>query len=523
MRCKGCSQWHDVDGNLAAINATATSQKFAYALSSKGPAEPANNRSTFNVHSSFGNYKLDLTQGVNSNFDSLVAANLIHDAPPTQSSAPVTSSTTSVHPTTLSTMITSSTAPAPTQTTVPSTCADVPALRFPLNTAKSWKAVKVAGGMTQPRGLVFDTAGNLLVVQNGLGITAHKIGSDGCFASTKTVVTQRNLNHGIVLSQDGKTLYASTATSVFAWAYDASTMSVSANSTTIVSGMDSNGHVTRTLVFPPKHPDLLIVSHGSNDNFDYGAADIITGRSCVKVFNITTTPAAGYNYATGGYHMGYGLRNEVGLAFDADGMLWGVENSSDELHRTVGGVSVDIHLDNPADEINYLGDPAKENTQWYGYPTCYTCATPEAITDRTFAVGDQFVLEPNATFTDDTCKTRSVPARLTLPAHSAPLDAAFNKNFTNMYITIHGSWDRTPSVGYKVIDVPFEHGANGFGPKAALNSTTGWSDVLWNDDVGQCSTTQCFRPVSIAKDRFGRMYITSDSGAEGELILLGRE
>ncbi|CAO2658574.1 Nn.00g062970.m01.CDS01 [Neocucurbitaria sp. VM-36] len=523
VRCKGCSQWHDVDGNLVAIDATATAQKFAYGLASKLPAQPANNKSTFNVHNSFGNYRLDLTQGQNSNFDSLVAANLIQDAPPVSSSAPVASSTISVRPTTLSTMISSTSAPGPTHTGVPTSCADVPAFHFPINTAKGWKAVKVAGGMTQPRGLVFDTAGSLLIVQNGLGITAHKISSNGCLASTKTVVTQRNLNHGIVLSQDGKTLYASSATSVFAWAYDALTMSVSENSTTIVSGMDARGHVTRTLVIPPTHPNLLLVSHGSNDNFDYGAADIKVGRSCIKVFNTTTTPTNGYDYATGGYQMGYGLRNEVGLAFDGDGMLWGVENSSDEIYRTVDGVSVDIHADNPADEINYLGDPAKENTQWYGYPTCYTCSTPEAITDRKFLVGDQFVLEPNATFTDDTCKSRSTPAKLTLPAHSAPLDATFNKNFTNMYITIHGSWNRSPSTGYKVIDVPFGKGANGFGPKASLNSTTGWTDIFWNDDVEQCSTTQCFRPVSIAVDKFGRMYITSDSGAEGEMIILGRE
>ncbi|KAF1849745.1 iron reductase domain protein [Cucurbitaria berberidis CBS 394.84] len=523
VRCKGCSQWHDVDGNLSSINPTATAQKFAYALASKLPAQPANNRSTFNVHNSFGNYKVNLTQGQNTNFDQLVAANLIKDAPPTSSSASVPSSTISARPTSLSTSILSSATPGPTQTGVPRSCANVAPLHFPVNTAKGWRAVKVAGGLTQPRGLLFDTAGNLLVVQNGLGITAHKIDPNGCFASSKTILTHRNLNHGIVLSQDGKTLYASSATSAFAWAYDAATMSVSGNSTTIVSGMDARGHVTRTLVIPPKHPHLLLVSHGSNDNFDYGSADIKTGRSCVKVFDTTATPADGYRYATGGYQMGYGLRNEVGLAFDEDGMLWGVENSSDEITRTINGVSIDIHTDNPADEINYLGDPAKENTQWYGYPTCYTLAKPEAITDRRFAVGDQFVLEPNTTFTDDTCKSRSVAAKLALPAHSAPLDATFNKNFTSLYITIHGSWNRNPSTGYKVIDVPFAKGANGFGPKASLNSTTGWTDIFWNDNVEQCSTTQCFRPVSIATDKFGRMYITSDSGAEGEMIILGRE
>ncbi|CAN9282960.1 unnamed protein product [Alternaria alternata] len=254
-------------------------------------------------------------------------------------------------------------------------------------------------------------------------------------------------------------------------------------------------------------------------------SDMKTGRSCVKVFDTTTVPENGYDYSTGGYQMGYGLRNEVGLAFDAEGMLWGVENSSDELHRTIDGVSVDIHTDNldPADEINYLGDPSKENTNWYGYPTCYTVFNPESITDKKFAMGDQFVLEPNATFTDDTCMIRSIPPRLALPAHSAPLDAAFDRNFTSMYITIHGSWNRSPSVGYKIIQVPFANGAHGFGPKAALNSTHSWTDIFWNPNVDHCSTTQCFRPVSIAQDKYGRMYVTSDSGAEGEMIVLGKE
>jgi glucose/arabinose dehydrogenase len=158
------------------------------------------------------------------------------------------------------------------------------------------------------------------LVQNGLGITGHTIGPDGCFTSTKTILTQRNLNHAIYFSADGKTLYSSSATTVFAWDYDVATMSVSGTSRTLVTGMDSRGHVTRTLIIPPKYPNLLIVSHGSNDNFDYDSGDIKTGRSCVKAFDISKAPAEGYNYVTSGYNLGYGLRNEVGLAFDADGM-----------------------------------------------------------------------------------------------------------------------------------------------------------------------------------------------------------
>jgi glucose/arabinose dehydrogenase len=319
VRCKGCSQWKDVDGKLVSIDPSAATQKFAYGLASKAPAQPANNRSTFNVHSSFGNYKIDLSQGQNPDFDKLVAANLIQDAPPTSSVAPAPSLTISIRPTTISASI-SSEIPHPTQTGVPSSCAGVSALAFPIGTSNGWKATKVAGGFTQPRGLTFDSAGNLLVVQNGLGISVHKIGSDGCFASSQMLITQRNLNHGIALSQDGKTLFASSATSVFTWSYDSATMTVSKTSRTVIAGMDDKGHVTRTLVIPPKHPNLIIVAHGSNYNFDYGSGDMKTGRSCVKVFHTTNVPTNGYDYATGGYQMGYGLRNEVGLAFDGDGM-----------------------------------------------------------------------------------------------------------------------------------------------------------------------------------------------------------
>ncbi|KAK7179134.1 carbohydrate-binding cytochrome b562 [Paraphaeosphaeria sporulosa] len=524
VRCRGCSQWQDTEGKTVSLDSSNAASPFAHGLTNKTPIQPAKNTSVFNVHSSFGHWTLDLTQGKNVNFEKLVAANLIPDAPPATTSTSAPSPPTSSRTSTLSTSVTSSPTPGPVQTGVPSSCAGVSNFHSPVLTANGWKAVKVAGNLVQPRGLIFDTSGRLLLIQNGLGITAHTIGNDGCFTSEKTVITQRNLNHGIVLSQDGKTLYASSATQVYAWDYDVATNSVGNSSRIIISGMDSKGHVTRTLAFPPKHPNLLIVSHGSNDNFDYDAGNIKVGRSCIKAFDVTKTPADGYNYASGGYQLGYGLRNGVGLAFDGNGGLWEVENASDEITRTIDGTSVDIHADNPADEINYIGDPSKENTQWYGYPTCYTVWAPDLITDHKFTVGDQFVLTPNATFADATCNTKSIPAKLALQAHSAPLDAVFDKNYTNLYVTYHGSWNRVPSTGFKVVEVPFVKGASGFTPKTAIaqSNVTGYTDILWNPEVEHCSATQCFRPVSIAKDNFERMYITSDSGTEGELLMLGR-
>lgn len=84
--------------------------------------------------------------------------------------------------------------------------------------------------------------------------------------------------------------------------------------------MAYNGHVTRTLIIPPNRPDLLVVAHGSNGNLDYASGDPATARAIVKVFNTSAVPTGGHNYAKDGWNAGYGLRNEVGLAFDGNNL-----------------------------------------------------------------------------------------------------------------------------------------------------------------------------------------------------------
>jgi len=167
---------------------------------------------------------------------------------------------------------------------------------------------------------VLDSQGRLLIVQKGLGLSQHALDGDGCITNTSILVSDANLNHGICLSPDGKTLYASSPSSVFSWTYDPATGKVDPNSTTIVSGMATSGHTTRTLIIPPHRPDLLVVSHGSNSNIDQAATNPKTARAIVKAFNISSTPTSGYNYALDGWNAGFGLRNEVGLAFDGNNM-----------------------------------------------------------------------------------------------------------------------------------------------------------------------------------------------------------
>jgi len=91
---------------------------------------------------------------------------------------------------------------------------------------------------------------------------------------------------------------------------------------------------------------------------------------------------------------------------------------------------------------------------------------------------DQFVLTPNSTMNDTTCAALATPPRLSFQAHSAPLDSQFDAGFETLYVSFHGSWDRTPPTGYKLVAVPFtKDAAGGYEPVAAANSSAGYTDV----------------------------------------------
>jgi len=190
---------------------------------------------------------------------------------------------------------------------------------YKLSAATGWKYTLLATGLTKPRSLLFDTEGHLLVLEAGKGLSAHTLSADGCITSSKTVISMAQLNHGLALSPDGKTLYVSAAPTAWSYAYDAKTMTAT-NQQVVVKGMNPGGHNSRTLAVPPNRPDLLIVSLGSGGNIDEPTIAKETGRAIVKVFDLGKTPAGGYTYNTQGWYLGYGLRNEIGLVFDGNNM-----------------------------------------------------------------------------------------------------------------------------------------------------------------------------------------------------------
>ncbi|TEA15649.1 Cellobiose dehydrogenase [Colletotrichum sidae] len=547
--CRGCTYFAPFGNEPTALDPNGENY-LAYAYSGVPVDDPSANDTTFGIHEGVGHWYHDFETAQSPDFESWIGGDDGGGSPPPVGTTTVTTlltstSTTRVRSTTtLRTTVTRTGVPSSSATATatvsasrstatssavstvpvvpaPSSCAGVSPFRFGYQTVAGWRAVKLAGSLSGPRGVAVDSEGNLLVVQSGRGVTVHTLGSDGCISASKTLINNPSLNHGIGFTPDGRTLYVSSMTTAWSFAYDAKAQTASGQ-TVVVRNMQQGGHPTRALLIPPATPHLLVIQQGSYNNFDYDSLNKAVARAVVKVFDMRNVPSGGWAYASQGWLLGYGLRNEVALAADGNNNIWGIENSGDDFQRTVNGQNYDIHNDNPAEELNLLGDPSLPNEDWYGYPTCFTVWEPSVITDKAFRVGQQFVVAPNSTFNDDTCTQRSVPPRLSIQAHSAPIGAIFDRGFQNLYMTLHGSWNRSPATGFKVSVIPFTRLANGqYDPVAAATSKTGYNDIFWSTNVGSCTGSTCFRPSGIVWDRaFSRLFVASDNTQEGELFML---
>jgi glucose/arabinose dehydrogenase len=249
------------------------------------------------------------------------------------------------------------------------------------------------------------------------------------------------LNHGLTMSPDGKTLYASSMTHVYAWPYDSKTMKTTGEPKTIIAGFGpTGGHSTRTLLASKKSPGTLLVSRGSVGNLDPNARNVSTGISQIRAFDVSDISKE--QKYTDGYLIGWGLRNSVGLGENpADGGIWSNENGNDNMNRTGKA----IHNDSPGEEINYHGTLQKKELHGknYGYPDCVAAWNIEGIPNNaSLSVGKQFTHEYSVSngVTDSKCLKDYQSPRITLPAHWAPIDIEFNSNGTVAYMTSKGSW-----------------------------------------------------------------------------------
>lgn len=168
-----------------------------------------------------------------------------------------------------------------------------------------------------------------------------------------------------------------------------------------------------------------------------------------------------------------GVRNAAGLAVHpGTGELWASQNERDMLGD-----------DLPVEEINILSDG-----QHFGWPYCYgdRTANPE-YRDR-------------ASF----CASTTPPA-LGIQAHSAPLGmvfydgAQFPEEYRgDLFVALHGSWNRSERTGYKLVRVRVEDGR----PMSYEDFAWGW---LSGERVSG-------RPVYPAVSPDGSLLVSDDEG-----------
>ncbi|GAB1315892.1 hypothetical protein MFIFM68171_06102 [Madurella fahalii] len=417
--------------------------------------------------------------------------------------------------------------PASSSSAAPCPNALTPSYSPPI-AADGWRAQLIATGLSFPRSIKVDSNGALIVVEAGFGITHLTLDDNGgtCLSvsRSRTLVRDRNrqLNHGLELSEDGRTLYASSTENVYSWTYDPDEVAVR-DQRTLVRISPNGGHETRTLLLSQRQPGLLLISQGSDGNIDPEAADRTSGISQIRAFNVanmtdTTQP---YDYAADGLLIGWGLRNSVGVAeHPVTGGIWSVENSADQIGRR----GQDIHEDNPGEELNfhgYLNDTSTLGAN-HGYPYCFALWNTSSMVERgDLGVGDQFVIDgrnSNPEVTDETCARDYTPPRLTFRAHMAPLDIKFPpSDGSRAFISFHGSWNRDQMAGYKVSSVFFSSSTGQ--PTEPPDSITAVVDILSSPDLSACPRA-CFRPTGMVFDPRveGRLFVTSDD--TGEILVL---
>ncbi|TLD34426.1 soluble quino protein glucose dehydrogenase [Venturia nashicola] len=277
----------------------------------------------------------------------------------------------------------------------------------------------------------------------------------------------------------------------------------------------------------------LLVSRGSTSDNNPGAADISSARSQIKSFNLNDlSDTNSLDFASTGTILGWGLRNSVGVAEDPNtGAIFSVENSVDNLERN----GQDVHENNPGEELNFHGylngTRYSGQGQNYGYPTCFAAWNVSEIPDNgALQVGSQFAIgNQNSTVNDNICARDRIAPRLTFPAHWAPLKWGFVSSPVKMrdegavfpgygwseeVELAEPLWNRDAPDGY-LFTVGYSNGM----PTAASNSTTAVIPIMRNQDNSKFPD-DCFRPVGLAWDNTGRLFMTS--GSTGEIYVVTR-
>ena len=370
-----------------------------------------------------------------------------------------------------------------------------PAGQMPV-AAEGLRVQAFASGLDHPRSLLVLPNGDVLVAEtnapprpeDGSGIrgffmkqamekagaavpSANRItllrDSDGDGAADEAHAFLTGLNSPFGMQLVGDTLYVANTDAIVAFPYEAGATSISAAGTTLTTlpAGPINHHWTKNIIASPDGTKLY-AAVGSNSNIAENGLAAEEGRAAIWEVDIATGNKR--LYATG-------LRNPVGLAFnDASGKLWTAVNERDELGNNL-----------VPDYVTSVDDGA-----FYGWPWSYYGQT---VDTRVQPVNAEKV-------------TAATAPDYALGSHTASLGIAFadeadlGPRFTDgLFVGQHGSWNRKPAVGYKVVFVPFA-GANPDG--MPVDVLTGFLDG--NKARG--------RPVDTAIANDGALLVTDDVG-----------
>jgi glucose/arabinose dehydrogenase len=227
-----------------------------------------------------------------------------------------------------------------------------------------------------------------------------------------------------------------------------------------------NHHWTKNIIVSPDEKRLF-VTVGSNSNVAERGMAVEAGRAAIWEVDLQS-----------GTHRIFasGLRNPNGMAWEpGSGALWTVVNERDELGS-----------DLVPDYLTSVRDGA-----FYGWPYSYygqhldTRVSPQ-----------QPDLVASAMAPDYALGSHTAPLGLASSAGTS-LPGAFANG---MFIGQHGSWNRRPIIGYKVIFVPFKNGRPDGLPVDVL---TGFLSEQ-GEALG--------RPVGVAITRQGALLVADDVG-----------
>jgi glucose/arabinose dehydrogenase len=286
-------------------------------------------------------------------------------------------------------------------------------------------------------------------------------------AETRSVFLS-HLNSPFGMTLVGNTLYVANTDAVVSFPYTPGQIEITASPTRVASlpAGPINHHWTRGLL-ASGDGSKLYVTVGSNS--DWGERGLDKEADRAEILELDPRSGAKRVYASG-------MRNPIGMAWvPGTDALWVAVNEREELGS-----------DTPPDYIT-----AVKPGGFYGWPYSYHGKN----------------LDPRVEPQNPGLVATAITPDYALGPHTASMGIAWSgrnslpSRFQNgMIVTEHGSWNRVPRSGYRVVFVPFTNGKPSGQPQVLL---TGF---LNRDDNAQG------RPAGVAVDARGGVLVADDAG-----------